>query len=407
MDTCTIQEAKTRFNKILLENENLDKRITDNLEGLLDVENDLKYKIKVCSNTKNIINDALKEFEDLTSIINKNDISFFIFSIILQGGIKYLIKKLRMMNDKELAENTPFHKEEHSIRSNIKRYYVTKDEIEINPVPFDAIRKEYINKWYKDNNEIKPGFSGGNHRTRALGHDPILGLIFGTANIMTSTITRYDLISWHVSTMKHEVIKRGGNISIENLDTICERASTTSIFSSIIDRLRNEGTEGWITLGYALLKEIVHLFSDLPSKQSLPIPIISVFSPDLAKDLSLYGLNTGTVVQGGIAVKLTNWIIGFLHGLMRKDEEDVKLYKVRTEKIIMYSNIFSTISDLGYTLFISFLDDTKAMQKFDLGGYLVSYYQICSSSEIIAEIERTFITNKIINQLTQYNNYNE
>lgn len=92
MDTCTIQEAKTRFNKILLENENLDKRITDNLEGLLDVENDLKYKIKVCSNTKNIINDALKEFEDLTSIINKNDISFFIFSIILQGGIKYLIK---------------------------------------------------------------------------------------------------------------------------------------------------------------------------------------------------------------------------------------------------------------------------------------------------------------------------
>lgn len=32
-------------------------------------------------------------------------------------------------------------------------------------------------------------FIGANHRFATLGHDPILGLIFGTANIMTNTIT--------------------------------------------------------------------------------------------------------------------------------------------------------------------------------------------------------------------------
>ena len=32
-------------------------------------------------------------------------------------------------------------------------------------------------------------FKGANHRFATLGHDPILGLIFGTGNIMTNTIT--------------------------------------------------------------------------------------------------------------------------------------------------------------------------------------------------------------------------
>ena len=51
------------------------------------------------------------------------------------------------------------------------------DEIITNPVPFDA------------NVGANGALSGGGkmgHRVTAIGHDPLLGLIFGTANIATN-----------------------------------------------------------------------------------------------------------------------------------------------------------------------------------------------------------------------------
>ena len=81
-----------------------------------------------------------------------------------------------------------------------KKYYASVDEIIKNPVPFDAIRKEENVK----NSINNPKISGFNHRFKALGHDPYLGLVFGTANIMTSTITVNEgffcIDSYHVYT---------------------------------------------------------------------------------------------------------------------------------------------------------------------------------------------------------------
>lgn len=353
--------------------------------------------INVCENTTRILDDATTEFNGLTSILNKKDIPFFIFSIILQCGVKYYMKVLREMSDKELAQKTPFHCDEKSGRLG-NTYYTSREEIISNPVPFDAIQKEHNNKWYKDNGQIVPGFSGFNHRATALGHDPLLGLVIGTANIMTSTITRNDFVSWYINTIPHSRIAKNGREYFAYLDTICDRADTIEIFRNIVNRVQQEGKEGWITLGTALLKEIVHLFSDLPSKQGLPFPVISTFSPKLARTLSLYGLNTSTITQGSIATMFINWLIGFLHGLCRSKYEDERLYMVRTRKIIMYSDTFSTVSDIGYSMFTAYMGDKNTMRKFDLGGYLVTLYQICYSSNVISEIEREFYTKRIIEE---------
>lgn len=357
----------------------------------------VENRIYVCEHTSEILDDATKEFNGLTSILNKKDIPFFIFSILLQCGVKYLFKVLRKMSDKELAKKTPGHNPEHSARHGNK-YYASREEIITNPVPFDTIYKNHENKWYQENNEIRPGFSGFNHRSKALGHDPLLGLIFGTANIMTATITRNDFISWHVNTMAHSRTRNEIEYFV-NLDTICERASTIEIFSQIAKRLKEEGREGWMTLGCALLKEIVHLLTDLPSQKSLPIPIVPVFSEKLSRIMSSYGLNTGTIVQGGFATMLINWLIGSVHRLCMGKNEDENLFRVRTQKIIMYSDIFATVSDLGYTLFKAYLGDKKAMAKFDLGGYLVTLYQISHSTNIIMAVEQEFYTKRIIEKL--------
>lgn len=382
-----------------------DLNTKDNLNRILQDYNDILVKdsilneevrlinttvnrqMEICQNTDLILENATVEFKKLTSIFNKKDIPFFVFSLILQGAVKYAMKMMREMSDKELADKTLGHGDERTCRSG-KRYYCTREEIISNPVPFDAIRRKYDKENYDGKEGGRPGFSGRNHRFKAIGHDPILGLIFGTANIMTSTITRNDFRSWHVETYVH-------NGFINPHDTISDPASTIEIFRAIFNRIGEEGTQGWITLGCALLKEVIHLLSDLPSRQSLPLPFISVFSDNLAYRLSLYGINTGTIVQGGVALMLINWIIGFLHGLCRGKNEDEQLYEVRTRKIIMYSNTLATFSDIALSLYLAISGDRKAMMKFDLGGYLVTLYQISHSSKVIAEIESAFYVNKI------------
>lgn len=372
------------YQSLLKDNKRIDAEIAS-------IHDCVDRQISVCENTEIILADATCEFKKLTSIFNKKDLTFFIFSLILQGAVKYAMKMMREMSNKELADKTPFHGNEKTCRSG-ERYYCTREEIIANPVPFDAIRRVHERDYYNDKIGGLPGFSGVNHRTKALGHDPILGLIFGTANIMTSTITRNDFMSWHVETYTH----KGYN---NPHDSISEPASTIHIFSSIYSRLQSEGKEGWMTLGCALFKEIVHLFSDIPSRQSLPFPIISVFSEKWAKRLSLYGLNFGTIAQGGFALMLINWLIGFLHGLCRENNEDEGLYEARTRKIIMYSNALATVSDIGLSMYLAMHGDKNAMRKFDLGGYMVTLYQISHCTKIISEIETEFYIHKI-NQAT-------
>ena len=390
----SLKDIQKEYEQILKDDAQIDNEV-EKLGRQID------HRISVCDNTDFLLTIANNEYTELTSIFNKKDLAFLSFSTMLQAGAKSLNKIFREMGDKEIADKNPLHSEEHSDRMNF-HYYASTEEIIANPVPFDAVRKTHTRKWYKENGIENPNFSGVNHRTTALGHDPILGLIFGTANIMTSTITRNDFLSWHVNTMLHNELTKNGNITTKQLDTICERASTSKIFYSIIDRIKREKADGWIALGAALLKEIVHLSTDLPSKQSLPIPIISTFSPELAKKLSFYGLNTGTIVEGTIATKMINWLIAFLHGLTASESEDEKLFRVRTVKILMYSDTIATVSDIGYSMIKAYMGDKNTMQKFDLGGYIVTLAQICKSQSFIAAMNTKYKVDYII---SEFNNY--
>lgn len=64
----------------------------------------------------------------------------------------------------------------------------------------------------------------------------------------------------------------------------------------------------------------------------------------------------------------------------------------------MYSDLFATASDLAYSLFLAYSGDKNTMRKFDLGGYLVTLYQITHSSKVISEIEREFYVKKMIDK---------
>lgn len=96
------------------------------------------------------------------------------------------------------------------------------EEIITNPVLFDAN--------VGANGALSGGYMG--YRVTAIGHDPLLGLIFGTANIATSTLTNSNFDSFHIYT------DRLGR------DEFNQRARTELVLSCTINKLPSGGIEG-------------------------------------------------------------------------------------------------------------------------------------------------------------------
>ena len=343
------------------------------------------------------------EFERLTGI-NHKDWGFVVFASVLQC-VRVILSDLfkTRLSDKQSAEKTPFHNnDEHTDRTQ-KRYYATIEEIDRNPVPFDTVLKSPLVKRNHPNLKL----SGMNHRFKTAGHDPLMGLIFGTANIMTKTVTinvgavKYD--TYHVQSQVSYLSKLGNPVV---RDVISNGASTELMFAHIIKRLKQEGKDGWRALGHALTKELVHLASDVRTEHSLPLPFVSSASPNLARVMQACGLDTFNATMFGIDMLFTKWInfaITLMHSMAFDDKKDGdrELYDVRTKRIVLLSNeIMMTCSTVMFAARIC-MGDLTAGQKFDFGGSAVALKQIWTVPEMIEKVKHEYISNKLIQFLNQ------
>lgn len=320
------------------------------------------------SRTRETLDDLDERFKRETGLTD-TDIVFLFTAIGLQVARQYLLTRFpQRLDDQTSAKSTWGHREEHSDRHH--RYYSPSlNEIITNPVPFDA------------NVGANGALSGGGmmgHRATALGHDPLLGLIFGTANIATSTLTTSSLESYHIYT------------NDSKRDFFQNHARTDLVLSYTLDKLLNQGIEGKNIVAVSLMKEIVHLNSDLNTTRSLPLPFISVISPLAASKLASYGFDMSNVVTVGKQVSysiLINFLIAMIHRLFCESEGEMgqKLYEVRTRKILSYSNLIATSSN---ALIVSFTGD---LSKLDIGGAAVTIYRLITDSKFIKEVKHEFI----------------
>ena len=376
------------------------KNMVDEFDSIKkEIDNNLhSYEEKIDGLPKYIESIDL-EFEELTSI-TKKDVSFLIFASVLQVARQLITSLLKTrLSDKESANKTPFHVEEHSDRRT-RQYYATKTEIANNPVPFDAIRKSEVVK-----NNGNPKLNGFNHRYTAIGHDPILGLIFGTANIMTKTISvakgKFIFETYHVGSG----IATNGRGEYK-VDMLTNQASTSLMFEHIHMRIKKEGKDGWEALIMSLGKEIVHLLSDIRTSKSLPIPIVSAVSPDISRILNLCGIDALSATTFSIDILVSKMIdsaIAYMHTWCYNPESDgpIETYQVRTKNIIYYSNLISLTSTTVQTLFRTYMGDTSAITKFDFGGALSSWDVIWNTPFIISDIKSEYIRNKTVNFLNE------
>lgn len=194
------------------------------LRNIEDIANESFRVAKVAHNSREIIDNLDLEFERQTGF-NSLDVKFLFFATALQCVRQYWLsnEKLRFKNDQQAGKV-------------IKKY----SPISLcGPVPYDAFKKE----GYFDNT----GISGANHRYSTLGHDPLLGWIFGTANILSETVTKNNIILESYST-----------VLVGNEYKINGTTNIASIFANSVDRVQDDYKD----LILAIAKHALHLSSD-------------------------------------------------------------------------------------------------------------------------------------------------
>lgn len=221
------------------------------------------------------------------------------------------------------------------------------------------------------------GLSGTTHRYRTLGHDPVLGWIFGTANIMTSALTRYDFVSFAV---------------MDKLIYGYYPGNTLGMFENAI----NFAQQDPLLLPTAVARQAIHFGSDYFTKQGLPVPLIATVNSDLAETMITKAhIDMWSITRGAALSALINQLIATIHRLLYSPERDgsESMYEVRTRKILSYSNTLATGSNVIVTAF------TKDLTKLDVGGAMVTLYRIISDYKMIHEIKRDFLKNEFYKQV--------
>lgn len=342
-----------------------------------------KEEFQFCIDEVQRIND---EFSHKTGIKNKKDMSFLMVATALQTARWLIIQELcgdlgqtidsdsRLNhNDKSIKDsvkesNKSFQErfEDHGHRESTKKYK-SWEQIIFSSAPFDTT---------VGSPNFEENLEGKHHRYKTLGHDPILGWIFGTANFITDTCTLSNFNSYRISR--------------EGTPHFSEHTNLATIFYEVFDSTK----EDWLRLPAGVFAEFVHLKSDAFTKLGLPVPILEVFSESLAGDLyksqydSLCLLKDLKIVgkQAGVSI-LINMIIGLIHGLFYDKEKDGdrKLYEVRTRKILSISNALASAGNIAYAV------GTEDWRKLDVGGVLVTLYRLFTDVRFITKVKKDFI----------------
>lgn len=331
----------------------------------------------VAHNIDAIITESDDNFKRETAL-TKKDWAFLGLCVGFQLVRQYFLTSFEeRLSDQEAAKLTSGHEKEKSNRIH-RLYHPSLEEIITNPVPFDAMM---------GSKKFNANLSGKTHRYIP-GHDPILGYLIGTMNILTSTVTGFDSQSYHVKT--------GFDKLDRARDCLHSKADNRKILSYTKRRIFDEGPEGLSAFAAALIKEHVHLKSDLKTSESLPVPIVSSIDVELAKTLSSYGfdmLNIQTVGKQALGSVVINLVISMLHRLMMPNNENIELYKARTKKIITYSNSIASASNIAYASL------TKNWNKLDIGGSLVTIYNIITTSNFLTDIQLSMRYENLNNHL--------
>ena len=354
----------------------------------------------IMSNTE--INESFHEynlieaqFSAKTSIVNKTDLSFLALATGLQVLksllFPYVSKKFgygeNFNPDDRLAHNDKNIEAEHrksndSFRDRLRERYKPGywTNILYQTPPYDIT---------VGSKELGINMGGKAHRMYTLGHDPILGWFFGTANILTDCITFNNFLNHRVSRIDPLTLKKKMMIT-------AEQVPLTNMFKESYDMCRADK----LNLPAAVFAQAQHYKSDVFTKMGLPLPLLSSFDTDfasklynehydalcLARDIKIVGVSF-------FISKIIDMIISLMHGMFYKGDISKDLYEVRTRKILLISNSIATSSTIINTLI------TNNLRNLDIGSLLNTIGNLFTNVRFIYNVKEEFIKSETSKRL--------
>ena len=339
------EDFKKRKKKIL---NNLDDTIGGLERGYIEAGR----VSNIVENTSRILDDLDERFCKQTGLTG-TDVVFLFLATGLQIARQYLLSNEKCRLSASQGDKL--------IDTALSLAPPTWQEVLTQCVPYDAIKT--------GGHVSDTGIAGTTHRFRTLGHDPIFGWVFGTANIITNSLTKTDFETYQVKSMqiiRHYPMGAAGML---------ERAVSYSMDDPKL-------------LAVSVARQAIHFGSDYFTKQGLPVPFVATVNNDLAqKMLSEWHVDMWSITRGMTLATFINQLIAIMHKLFYTGSTDMdqKLYEVRTRKILSYSNLIATSSNLAVVAI------THNMQKLDIGGMAVTIYRLITDAKFVRKIKEEFI----------------
>lgn len=360
-----------------------------NFQELLDEANKAGYidiKIEDILTPEEIADaDArYQEIEDKFSAktkLKKKDIILLITAVALQCIRQYALsnEKGRFKTDKDANGKVIKRsdvKGEEFMENTVGKIVPKKwNEVLFQSVPYDAVKKTAEFNALSIEKELGPR----THRYKTMGHDPILGWFFGPVNMLTDSLTKTDFVTtYRIENMQIAGYYKGTS------KTAVPALSTVTAIKDALTLMENDK----LLIPATIARQAVHFGSDMFTQQGLPLPFVSSINNDLSKDLlTKFHIDTYSVARGATLSLLINNIISCIHQLFYDERKDgsPELYEVRTRKVLLFSNLIATASNLIVVAI------TKNASKLDVGGIIVTIGRIFSDVRFITKVKDEFI----------------
>lgn len=375
----------------------------NNREVYLLAEENYKQSREIITRTKNaqkffengnrIYDEITNEFLRQTKL-NKIDYAFVFLTIALQCTRIYLINQLTKIEKAGAGNKTEakLHSWQDKLLGKFGKgstenrgYYASLKHIISTPgVPYDvtAFREDKF-----------PLFKGANHRFSTLGHDPVVGLIFGTGNIMTNTITTIDKPLIRLNHVLYDSFGKNPRIG--------EYGSNIIMLEASVKRAQTEPR----ALVAALIKQIIHIGTDMYTPCGIQLPFMNLTLAKENVDTITKYIGTGDLVKWGGAYQLKemiDMIVSTLHLLCNTENISYELYACRTKKIINIADIIAEGSNVIMSAIVAYMGDVKdGLKVLDIGGIISTIKNVIRDVEFIAKVENEFISKKFIERIKQ------
>ena len=375
--------------------EKSDLLITAATQASKEIVDDVEKTAQLYRNAEKKLEDIDSQFAKLTHL-DTTDIAMLMLATALQIGrwviigtvdikVTEKINNSRLEHDDKSIKNKEKqirekYKKRHENDKHLKSEHRDWLQLAMESVPYDITagsKKCGIN------------MGGGYHRIHTLGHDPILGWIFGVMNIISDTITLDTLQTFKVD-MK------------SSNRTWQYPYSTVSAFGDAYESIM----EDYRRLPAAVFAQALHLGSDYFTKLGLPVPLLEAtkytreFANKLYKEQYDSLLLTKDIAKIGVQAALSaliNMLIALIHGLFYDPTkyENRDLYEVKTRKILSYSNLIASSSNVitvaGMEVAAYYSANPELAKKgfayMDIGGYIVTMYRLITDAKFISRVK--------------------